>query len=108
MARSRDAPSRYPYMDEHSGIQLATTADDRARDRGLEGPVSSGAQHLLGVVVPVGPDHLIMPAGCPQLAAQFPSEGLQVDELEVDGYVHAAGALGCLTAVLRREVPKSR
>ena len=121
----------------------------------LEVPVPPGAQHLLGVVVPVGPDrvivdrdrvspaldrvlrdrgfdrilvddgpenrdrrgmnvvvlgpdHLVMPSGCPGLAAQFRSEGLKVDELMVDGYVQAAGALGCLTAVLRREVPKSR
>lgn len=121
----------------------------------LEVPVPPGAQHLLGVVVPVnadrvivdearispaldrvltdrgfarisvddgsenrvrrgmnvvvlGPDHLVMPSGCPRLAAQFRSEGLQVDELAVDGYVQAAGALGCLTAVLRREVQKSR
>lgn len=121
----------------------------------IEVPVPPGAQHLLGVVVPVGPDrvivdqarsspaldrvlrdrgfarimvddgpenrdrrgmnvvvlgpdHLVMPAGCPGLASQFRSEGLQVDELAVDGYVQAAGALGCLTAVLRREVPNSR
>ena len=59
-------------------------------------------------VVVLDPDHLVMPAGCPRLASQFRSEGLQVDELAVDGYVQAAGALGCLTAVLRREVSNSR
>jgi len=32
---------------------------------------------------------------------------LRVDELVVDAYVQAAGALGCLTAVLRRETPES-
>ena len=56
----------------------------------------------------LGPDHLVMLAGCPQLSAEFRSEGLQVDELTVDGDVQAAGALGCLTAMLRRELPKSR
>ena len=120
----------------------------------IEVPIPSGAQHLLGVVVPVGPDrvivdagrvtpelsdvisrrgmgtirvddgpenrvrrgmnvvvlgpnHVVMPAGCPGLATQFRREGLRVDELVVDAYVQAAGALGCLTAVLRRETPES-
>lgn len=61
----------------------------------------------MNVAVP-GPDHGVIPAGCTRLAAEGRSKGLQVDELSVDGYVQAVSALGCLTAVLRRETPKSR
>jgi len=118
-------------------------------------PVPAGAQHLLGVVVPIssgralvdvehmsaplsdllnereieqinvepgpenryqrgmnvvvlGPDQLVMPAGCPQMAAQFRSAGIEVDELPVNSYVKAAGALGCLTSIIRRSASHPR
>ena len=59
-------------------------------------------------VVVLGPDQLVMPAGCPQMAAQFRSAGIEVDELAVNSYVKAAGALGCLTAIIRRSASHPR
>jgi len=121
----------------------------------LDVPVPAGAQHLLGIMVPLskdrvivdaertspaldrmlsnrgldridvdateenrvgrgmnvvvlGPDQLVMPAGCPELVTQFRSSGVEVHEVAVPSYVQAAGALGCLTAIIRRECTDTR
>jgi N-dimethylarginine dimethylaminohydrolase len=115
-------------------------------------PVPAGAQHLLGVVVPISadraivdadrcspalrqvladrgvdtieippsdenrrrrgmnivvlrPNTVLMPAGCPELRARFEDHGLTVHALAVDAHVQAAGALGCMTAIIRRDMP---
>lgn len=118
-------------------------------------PVPPGAQHLLGIVVPLdrdlavvdearvspelqgilkahnirtiglppddenrvrrgmngvvlGPREWVMPQGCPGIQDRLEHEGVKVHTLAVDAYVQAAGALGCLTSVIARELPPAR
>lgn len=118
-------------------------------------PVPPGAQHLLGVVVPLdrdlavvdsgrvspqlaglladhgvqtislppdaenrerrgmngvvlGPREWVMPDGCPGIQDRLERQGVKVHVLKVDAYVQAAGALGCLTSVIRRQLAPAR
>ena len=59
-----------------------------------------GRRGMNGVVL--GPREWVMPAGCPGIRDRLEKEGVKVHTLAVDAYVQAAGALGCLTAVIRR------
>ncbi len=52
--------------------------------------------------VTIAPRELVMPSGCPDTRAQLEDLGVTCHELEVDEYVKAAGALGCLTGILSR------
>lgn len=56
-------------------------------------------------LVALGPRRVLMPAGNPRVRARFEAEGVSVEELEVGEYVKAAGGLGCLTGILRRDLP---
>lgn len=53
-------------------------------------------------VVTLRPNRVLMPAGCPRTRERFERAGIAVVEAEVSEYVKAAGAIGCLTGVLRR------
>ena len=59
-----------------------------------------------GVVL--GPREWVMPEGCPGIREKLEHEGVKVHALAVDAYVQAAGALGCLTSVIRRELAPAR
>ncbi|MFD9317597.1 dimethylarginine dimethylaminohydrolase family protein [Streptomyces sp. NPDC060053] len=52
--------------------------------------------------VTLAPGRILMPAGCPHTRRALEGAGIAVDTVEVGEYVKAAGALGCLTGVLRR------
>ncbi|MFE2886881.1 dimethylarginine dimethylaminohydrolase family protein [Streptomyces sp. NPDC059272] len=54
-------------------------------------------------LVTLGPGRVLMPAGCPATRRRLESAGLEVFDVEVGEYVKAAGALGCLTGILRRD-----
>ncbi|MFF5727175.1 dimethylarginine dimethylaminohydrolase family protein [[Kitasatospora] papulosa] len=54
-------------------------------------------------VVTLRPGHVLMPSGCPRTRRRLETAGVEVSEVEVGEYVKAAGALGCLTGILRRE-----
>jgi N-dimethylarginine dimethylaminohydrolase len=54
-------------------------------------------------VVALEPGRVLMPAGCPGVRRAFESAGIQADEVPVTEYVRAAGGLGCLTAIVRRD-----
>jgi N-dimethylarginine dimethylaminohydrolase len=75
---------------------IAVPADDENR----------GRRGMNGVVL--GPREWVMPSGCPGIRSLLDKEGVKVHELQVDAYVQAAGALGCLTAVIRRKRPPAR
>ncbi|MFF8035480.1 MULTISPECIES: dimethylarginine dimethylaminohydrolase family protein [unclassified Streptomyces] len=53
-------------------------------------------------LVTLGPGRVLMPAGCPVTRRRLEGAGLEVLTAEVGEYVKAAGALGCLTGILRR------
>ncbi len=54
--------------------------------------------------VALAPREVVMPAGCPRTRALFEERSVTCHELDVGEYVKAAGALGCLTGILAREV----
>jgi N-dimethylarginine dimethylaminohydrolase len=54
-------------------------------------------------VVALEPGRVLMPGDCPGVRRAFEASGVQADEVAVTEYVRAAGGLGCLTAILRRD-----
>ncbi len=53
--------------------------------------------------VTIAPRRLVMPAGCPLLKKELNAAGVVVHELEISEYRKAAGGLGCITGILRRQ-----
>lgn len=58
-------------------------------------------------VVTLGPRALIMPAGNPNTRAFYEDHGIACTTVAVDELIKAAGAIGCLTGVLRRDIGPS-
>jgi arginine deiminase len=54
-------------------------------------------------VVALGPRRIVMPAGRPATRARYEAAGVACVEVEVDELLKAAGGIGCLTGVLRRQ-----
>jgi hypothetical protein len=46
---------------------------------------------------------VLMPVGAPGIRRRLESVGVAVTEVRVDQHVLAAGALGCMTGILRRD-----
>lgn len=55
--------------------------------------------------VALEPYRVLMPAGCPHTRAFYEAAGLTCDELEIGHLCRAAGGMGCLTGILRRDLP---
>ncbi|MFE3167794.1 dimethylarginine dimethylaminohydrolase family protein [Streptomyces sp. NPDC059224] len=101
------------FVDERLAVlhKAAATAELRAELARLdyavvelepdEEVVRSRAMNL----VATAPGRVLMPAGCPKTRTTLEAAGLDVHVVEVGEYVKAAGALGCLTGVLRRDAP---
>jgi N-dimethylarginine dimethylaminohydrolase len=53
--------------------------------------------------VPLGPNQVLMAAGCPRTQALLESEGVECVTVEIDELAKAAGGMGCLTGILKRE-----
>ena len=54
-------------------------------------------------VVTLGPRRVVMPAGCPDTRRTLEAAGIVVRESPMSACRAAAGAMGCMTAVLRRD-----
>ena len=66
----------------------------------------STAELLIGRgmnVVTIAPRHVLMLAGAPSIRRRLESFGVEVEEIETGEYLKAAGGIGCLTGILRRE-----
>jgi len=50
----------------------------------------------------LGPNEVLMPAGCPGTRARLRDAGVGVCEADVSEYLKAGGALGCLVGILER------
>ena len=90
-----DAERMTPEIDKalaQHGIQtIAIPPSHENRDRrGMNG-------------VTLGPREVVIPADCPAIVEQMQDAGVHVHELDVSAYIQAAGALGCMTAILERE-----
>jgi len=92
----RVSPRLAGLLADHGVRTIAVPANEENR----------GRRGMNGVVL--GPREWVMPSGCPGIRAQLEKEGVKVHELGVDAAVQAAGALGCLTAVIRRRRPPAR
>jgi N-dimethylarginine dimethylaminohydrolase len=53
--------------------------------------------------VTLGPREVLMPSGCPVTREAYEACGVRCHEIDVGEYLLAAGALGCLTAIVHRE-----
>jgi N-dimethylarginine dimethylaminohydrolase len=54
--------------------------------------------------VTLAPRRIVMPAGCANIRKRLEDKGVLVFEADVSEYLKAAGGIGCLTGILRREV----
>lgn len=62
-------------------------------------PVSGRGMNL----VPLAPRRVVMPAGAPAVRDRLEAAGVEAYEVDVGEYLKAAGGVGCLTGILRRE-----
>jgi arginine deiminase len=53
--------------------------------------------------VTVGPREIVMSAGCPISRSVYGDEGITCHEVEVSEITRAAGGIGCLTGILKRD-----
>lgn len=51
----------------------------------------------------LAPGRVLMPAGCPGIRRTLERAGTAVDEIGVGEYLRAAGGIGCVTGVVRRD-----
>lgn len=51
----------------------------------------------------LGPGRVLMPAGCPGIRRRLERAGVEAEEIGVGEYLRAAGGIGCVTGVVRRE-----
>jgi len=59
--------------------------------------------------VTLGPGKILMTANCPRTQAMYEAEGIECVTVEIDELAKAAGGMGCLTGILKRnkgETPK--
>jgi len=54
-------------------------------------------------VVTTAPRRVVMPAHCPGIQSTFAAHGVDTREVDVTAFLVAGGAMGCMTAVLRRQ-----
>lgn len=55
-------------------------------------------------LVALAPGRVLMPAGAPGVRRALAAAGIEAHVADVGEYVKAAGALGCMTAILRRDM----
>ncbi|MEU9606535.1 arginine deiminase family protein [Streptomyces sp. NPDC048057] len=51
----------------------------------------------------LAPGRVLMPAGCPGIRRTLERAGVAVDEIDIGEYLRAAGGIGCVAGVVRRE-----
>jgi N-dimethylarginine dimethylaminohydrolase len=53
--------------------------------------------------VTLGPQKILMAANCPRTQAMYKAEGIECVTVEIDELAKAAGGMGCLTGILKRD-----
>jgi N-dimethylarginine dimethylaminohydrolase len=53
--------------------------------------------------ITLGPNRILMAAHCPRTQAAYEAEGIACATVQIDELAKAAGAMGCLTGILKRE-----
>lgn len=96
--RDLAAVRRDKATDELLGVLRAAGVETIFCDPGEE------VSERLGMnFVALGPRRIVMPGGCPSLRRRLSEAGVTVYEADVGEYLKAAGGLGCLTGILRRQ-----
>jgi N-dimethylarginine dimethylaminohydrolase len=88
----RGATGRLRGLLREHGVRLIDLAPDDELEKGK-------AMNL----VALAPRRVLMPAGNPRMRGRLEAEGVSVEEVDVGEYAKAAGGLGCLTGILRRD-----
>jgi N-dimethylarginine dimethylaminohydrolase len=99
------------FLDEGLAAVYAAAAPDELRrllaSRGyrvIELPASPDLVRRRGMnLVTLAPGRVLMPSRCPAIRRDLEAAGVETRDVEVGEYVKAAGALGCLTAIVRRD-----
>ncbi|MGC8827925.1 MAG: arginine deiminase family protein [Anaerolineae bacterium] len=90
-------PGRVPYAAVEAlhqrGFRVLFIPDEREAEQGM-------ALNL----VALGPRQVLMPAGSPRTRSFYEHAGIACYEVEVSELMKAAGAIGCMTGVLEREL----
>jgi len=85
-------PEPGPEALESRGYRMIPSPDEKEAREGF----------ALNFVV-LGPRQVLMHAGCPLSQALYEEEGIECHPVEVDEITKAAGGIGCLTGILRRD-----
>jgi arginine deiminase len=89
----------YPGRTPHRAVRAL-------RERGyrfLWAPDMDEIKRMAVNFIPLGPHKILMAANCPQTQAMYEAAGIECVTVEVDELSKAAGGMGCLTGVLKRE-----
>lgn len=90
-------PGRVPYAAVEAlhqrGFRVLFIPDEREAEQGM-------ALNL----VALGPRHVLMPAGNPVTQAFYERAGILCETVDVNELMKAAGAIGCMTGILEREL----
>jgi len=89
----------YPGRTPHRAVRAL-------RERGyrmLWAPDMDEVKRMALNFVTLGPGRILMAAGCPRTQAMYEAEGIECVTVEIDELVKAAGGMGCLTGILKRE-----
>jgi arginine deiminase len=89
----------YPGRTPHRAVRAV-------RERGyriLWAPDFDEIKRLALNFVPLGPNKILMAANCPRTQAMYEAAGIECITVEADELRKAAGGMGCLTGILKRE-----
>jgi arginine deiminase len=89
----------YPGRTPHRAVRAL-------RERGyrlLWAPAMDEVKRMALNFVTLGPWKILMAANCPCTQALYESEGVECVTVEIDELAKAAGGMGCLTGILKRE-----
>jgi arginine deiminase len=89
----------YPGRTPHRAVRAV-------RERGyriLWAPDFDEIKRLALNFVPLGPNMILMAANCPRTQAMYEAAGIECITVEADELRKAAGGMGCLTGILKRE-----
>jgi N-dimethylarginine dimethylaminohydrolase len=89
--RAATTPELAALLAEHGYRVIALPPDEELLER-------RGMNLLV-----LAPGRVLMPAGCPGIRRTLERAGVAVDEIGVGEYLRAAGGIGCVTGVVRRE-----
>jgi N-dimethylarginine dimethylaminohydrolase len=89
----------YPGRTPHRAVRTL-----RARGYRLSWvPDMDEVERMAHNFVTLGPRRILMPANCPCTQAMYEAEGIECVTVEIGELAKAAGGMGCLTGILKRE-----